>query len=57
MWDVASGNVAITETSTQDLNGSTSGLSLSASIVSSNLVLAANISSGTWSLKLGVRLI
>ena len=57
VWDAASGTVAITETSTQDLNGSTSGLSLSASIVSNNLILSANISSGTWSLKLGARLI
>ena len=57
VWDIASGKVAITESSTQDLNGSTSGLYLSASIVSGNLVLVANISSGTWSLKLGARLI
>lgn len=57
VWDSTSEEVKYTETSTPDLNGSTSGISFSLYITSNNVILRADVSSGNWSIRLGVRLI
>ena len=46
-----------TELSSPDLIGDTSGLIFSCAIINSNFVISANIVSGTWSVKLAVRML
>jgi hypothetical protein len=55
VWD--SGAVEYTDTSTQDLGGSTSDFTFTAAISSGNLEIYSNVAGGTWSVKLGVRVI
>lgn len=55
VWDGT--NVEFTDTSTNDITATTSGLSWSASINGSNLQLSAIITSGTWNIKIGARVI
>jgi len=57
VWDSVANTVEYTETSTPDLAGSTSAVTFNLSIQSNNVVLTAVISSGTWNIRLGVRLI
>ena len=57
VWDASSDTVEYTETSTPDLNGTTSGITFTLRISSNNLILKAKVTSGTWSIRLGVRLI
>lgn len=55
VWDGT--NVEFTDTSTNDITATTSGLSWSATISGSNLNLVATITSGTWNIKIGARII
>ena len=55
VWDGT--NVVYTDTSTSDLGGSTIPISFSAVISGSNIVLSAEIVSGTWTVKIGARII
>lgn len=48
-------SITYTETSTADLNASTSGISLSVQISGSNVVLIASITSGTYNISCGIR--
>lgn len=57
IWDSYDETTEFTETSTQDLGGSTLGISFATSILSGNLQLSAQISSGSYNLKLGVRFV
>ena len=57
VWDAANNGVEFNETTTNDLGSSTEHLTFSASISSNNFVLAANIASGTYNIKLGARLL
>lgn len=57
VWNSTADTVEYTETSTQDLGGSTAGLTFTLAITSNNLVLTANITSGTWTIKIGVRIL
>ena len=54
VWDGT--NTAYTDTSTPDI-GTTTALSFSVSISSGNANLIANASSGTWTIKVGTRVI
>jgi hypothetical protein len=55
VWDGT--NVEFTDTSTNDITATTSGLSWTAAISGSNLNLTATITSGTWNIKIGSRVI
>jgi hypothetical protein len=55
IWDGT--NVQFTDTSTPDLNGSTHGIEFSVSIITSNVTLQSVVTSGTWSVNTGVRII
>jgi len=55
VWDGT--NVEFTDTSTNDITATTAGLSWSATISGSNLNLVATITSGTWNIKIGARVI
>lgn len=44
-----------TDIATSDLNASTSGIVFSTTFISSNIVLIATITSGTWNIKIGAR--
>ena len=57
VWNSTANTVEYTETSTPDLAGSTAPVVFNLSIQSNNVVLTAVISSGTWNIRLGVRLI
>ena len=57
VWNAASNTVEYTETSTPDLNGTTTGITFSLRISSNNLILKANVTSGIWSIRLGLRLV
>ncbi len=55
VWN--SSSVEYTETSTADLVASTTGISFTVSVVSSNVVLSSTITTGTWDIKVGARVI
>jgi hypothetical protein len=55
VWDGT--NVEFTDTSTNDITATTSGLSWTPAISGSNLNLTATITSGTWNIKIGSRVI
>lgn len=57
VWNSTSDTVEYTDISTQDLGGSTADLSFSVAIVSNTLTLTANISAGTWTIKIGARIL
>jgi len=57
VWNAGSDGVEYLETSTMDLGGSTTGLIFSVAIASNVLTLTANISAGTWTIKLSARVI
>jgi hypothetical protein len=46
-----------TDTSTPDLNGSTRGIEFNVDIISGNVTLQSVVSSGTWSVHTGIRII
>jgi hypothetical protein len=56
VWD-GSGNTRYTDTSSGDLNGSTSGLSFSVDVDGSDVRLLANITSGIWTIKTSTRVL
>jgi hypothetical protein len=55
VWD--SSNATFNDTSTPDLNGSTLGFVFDVQISGSNVLLIANVTSGTWTIKVGTRII
>jgi hypothetical protein len=55
VWNAAADTADYLETSTMDLGGSTTGLSFSVAIASNVLTLTANITAGTWTIKLSAR--
>jgi hypothetical protein len=55
VWDNSS--ATFNDTSTPDLNGSTLGFVFDVIISGSNLLLRANVTSGTWNVKVGTRII
>jgi len=46
-----------TDTSTPDLNGSTTGIEFNVAIITGNVTLQAVVTSGTWSVDTGIRII
>jgi hypothetical protein len=50
-------NVAFTDTSTPDLNGSTIGIEFNVAIIAGNVTLQSVVTSGTWSVDTGIRII
>jgi hypothetical protein len=56
VWD-NSGNSESTDYSTPDLGGSTTGISFVTVISTGNLVLRAVVTSGTWTINVGARVI
>jgi hypothetical protein len=55
VWDGT--NINYTETSTSDLVASTASITLSTVISGSNVNLVASVSSGTWNIKIGARVL
>jgi hypothetical protein len=55
IWDGS--NVQFTDTSTTDLNGSTRGIEFNVVIIGSNVILQSVVTSGTWSVNTGIRII
>jgi hypothetical protein len=55
VWDITS--ATFNDFSTPDLNGSTLGFVFDVQISGSNVLLIANVTSGTWSVKVGTRII
>ena len=55
VWDGT--NVQYTDTSTPDLNGSTRPIEFSVSIIGGNVTLQSHVTSGTWTVKTGLRII
>ena len=55
VWDGT--NVEFTDTSTNDLGGSTAVVSFSTDVSGTDVRLRATISSGTWTIKTGIRII
>jgi len=54
-WDGT--NITFTDYSTPDLNNPTTGIKLDATISGANVLIRAIITSGTWDVKVGVRII
>ena len=57
VWNSGSDTVDYTESSTNDLGGSTTGIYFEAAIASNNFELTAKITAGTWDIKLSARLL
>jgi hypothetical protein len=57
VWNASANTVEFTDTSTEDLGSSTGGLIFTAGITSDNLELTANITSGTWTIKIGASIL
>jgi hypothetical protein len=55
VWD--SSSATYTDVSTPDLNGSTLGLTFTVTVSAPNVLLKANVTSGTWTVKVGTRII
>ena len=55
IWDAT--NVQFTDTSTTDLNGSTRGIEFNVVIIGGNVILQSVVTSGTWSVDTGIRII
>ena len=55
VWDGT--NSTYTDTSTPDLGASTNGIEFSTSVVGANIVLLGTITTGTWSVRIGARII
>jgi hypothetical protein len=50
-------NVAFTDTSTPDLNGSTRAIEFNVAVITGNVTLQSVVTSGTWSVDTGIRII
>ena len=50
-------NVAFTDTSTPDLNGSTRAIEFNVAIITGNVTLQSVVTSGTWAVDTGIRII
>ncbi len=57
VWNKNTNTVTLTDNSTNDLDGSTSDLYFSMSIVSDNVILTSNIDNDIWSLKISYKII
>ena len=57
VWNSTADTVEYTEISTNDLGGSTIGIYFTAAIVTNTFTLTANITAGTWTVKLAIRLL
>jgi hypothetical protein len=57
IWDASSETIAYNDVSTQDLGGETTDLSFSTHVISGNLQLNAQITSGSFNLKIGAKFI
>jgi hypothetical protein len=57
VWNPTANVVEFTDTSTADLTATTAGLSWSVSISGTSVQLIATITSGTWNIKIGARVI
>jgi hypothetical protein len=57
VWNKNTNTVTFTDNSTNDLDGTTSDLSFSISIVSNNVILTSNIDNDVWSLKISYRIL
>ena len=57
VWNVSTGAITWNDVSTPDLTATTFPFSFTTTISGSNVILNAVISSGTWSLKVGARVI
>jgi len=57
VWNKNTNIVTLTDNSTNDLDGSTSDLYFSMSIVSDNVILTSNIDNDVWSLKISYKIL
>jgi len=57
VWNKNTNTVTLTDNSTNDLDGSTSDLYFSMSIVSDNVILTSNIDNDIWSLKISYKIL
>ena len=57
VWNEDTDTVEFTDTSTSDLGGSTGDLKFDVAIVSNNVEVTAVIAGGTWTVKMGARII
>jgi len=57
VWNKNTNIVTLTDNSTNDLDGSTSDLYFSMSIVSDNVILTSNIDNDIWSLKISYKIL
>jgi predicted heme/steroid binding protein len=57
VWNPTTNVVEFTDTSTADLTATTSGLSWSVAVTGTSVQLSAIITSGTWNIKIGARVI
>jgi hypothetical protein len=57
VWNATANTAEFTDTSTEDLGSSTGGLIFTANVTSNNLELTANITSGTWTIKIGASIL
>ena len=57
VWNATANTAEFTDASTNDLGGSTVGLTFLVAITSNNLELTASISTGTWTVKIGARIL
>lgn len=57
VWNKNTNTVTFTDNSTNDLDGTTSDLSFSISIVSNNVILTSNIDNDVWSLKISYKIL
>ena len=55
VWNATANTIEYNELATNDLGGPTSGLAFSLAINSNNVVLSANITTGTWTGKVAAR--
>jgi hypothetical protein len=57
VWNKNTNTVTLTDNSTNDLDGSTSDLYFSMSIVSDNVILTSNIDNDIWSLRISYKIL
>jgi hypothetical protein len=57
VWDQSNDQIAYTDTSTVDINSSTSNIEFYTGITNDNVELRAEITGGTWNIKISARVI
>jgi hypothetical protein len=57
VWNATANTATFTDMSSEDLGSSTAGLIFSAAIISNNIELKAEITTGTWTIKIGARVL